>query len=279
MKILGAIMDKLELGIELYKNGLPLLRAAKEAGVGINRLNRTLKNHGLMRSNKVNSRKYSLNHSFFEQINNEETAYWLGFLYADGYITQSKYAKYVGLSLGYKDEPHLLKFQHAIQATYPIGHYETTSWGVKVQYSRLLLTSDKMFDDLTNKGAIERKSLVLSFPHNSIVPANLRHHFIRGYFDGDGSFSKSPTSIYAFRLCGTEQFLRTLSEYIGHSNVPLYKRHKNEKNTWHIDIGGRVQVKAIGDFMYKDSKVFLDRKYHRYQELVSHDQSPHDCQH
>jgi hypothetical protein len=30
--------------------------------------------------------KYKINEDFFQEIDTEEKAYWLGFLYADGYI-------------------------------------------------------------------------------------------------------------------------------------------------------------------------------------------------
>ena len=33
-------------------------------------------------------RKYNVNHDFFESINTEERAYWLGFISADGCISE-----------------------------------------------------------------------------------------------------------------------------------------------------------------------------------------------
>lgn len=47
------------------------------------------------------------------------------------------------------------------------------------------LTSDNMFVDLCKHGCVPNKSLILTFPRT--IPDNLIHHFIRGYFDGDGS--------------------------------------------------------------------------------------------
>ena len=44
----------------------------------------------------------------FETIDTEEKAYWLGFMYADGYIGASRYS--VGINLSLKDIDHLKKF-------------------------------------------------------------------------------------------------------------------------------------------------------------------------
>ena len=54
--------------------------------------------------------KYSYNTSIFKQIDTEEKAYWLGFLYADGYVSD----KGVELALKESDYNHLIKFDRFI---------------------------------------------------------------------------------------------------------------------------------------------------------------------
>ena len=56
------------------------------------------------RTLSVANRKYSVNHSYFKQIDDCEKAYWLGFLYADGFVTAGNY---VGLSLAVTDKKHV----------------------------------------------------------------------------------------------------------------------------------------------------------------------------
>jgi intein-encoded DNA endonuclease-like protein len=223
---------------------------------------------GLSRSNKTLARKYDVNHNYFNVIDEERKAYWLGFFYADGFVCRNKKQKNVGISLGAKDGEHLELLKSDIDATYKIHTYSSFSFGTKVVYNRLLMTSDKMYDDLINKGAVERKSLILKFPTKEIVPDDLINHFMRGYFDGDGSFSKSKSSIYQFKLCGTMEFLSSCFELLGFPKVKLYKRRKcSTRNNFQGDIGGRLQVKKIGDFLYRDSSICLDRKYQRYLQL------------
>lgn len=255
----------LNQAIEYYKSGLPLLKASTKAGVSYEYLRRKLKAAGLIRSNKINSRKYSVDDQYFQSINTERKAYWLGFIYADGYITKCRNQKLVGISLKSSDKLQLEALRNDLQATYPIKEYTTESFGVEVQYVRLLMTSEQMYDSLLKKGVLERKSLILQFPLD--LPCELVHHFIRGYFDGDGSFArrKENKDDYAFKVLGTQEFLQELSTKVGFPNRTLRKRWKHsDKNNWVLEIDGKRQVLTIGDYMYQGATMFMSRKYDRY---------------
>lgn len=246
-----------------------MLQVCVMTGISFSCLQRKLQSRGLSRSNKVNSRKYQVDHSYFNRIDSEDKAYWLGFLYADGYVSRSKHGqKCVGCSLGIKDKAHLGKLKDTLQATYPIKEYITESYGVPVTYCRLLITSEEMFDTLTKQGVLEKKSLILTFPTNSQVPEHLTNHFIRGYFDGDGSFSKSHDG-YCVKICGTKEFLEVLGEKIGFLGRRLSKRRKDKKNNYCLEIGGRHQVATIGNLMYKDAAVWMGRKRNRLSTKLS----------
>jgi len=264
------MVNNISEAAELYKTGMSIIKVSEITGISSSTLQRKFKILGITRSNKENSRKYHVNHNFFNKIDNETKAYWLGMIYADGHISKSKSGqKVVSLCCKESDSQHLKKYKIAIEATYSIKHYTAIVFDNKeVHYARLCVTSDKLFDDLFLKGAIENKSLVLKFPFKKIIPKKLVHHFIRGYFDGDGSFSKSHDG-YIIKILGTKEFLTELSNKIGFPNRKLSKRHKNKNNNWTLEIGGRKQVIKIGDFIYKNANVFLERKKSRYNHLVN----------
>jgi len=257
----------LEKSIDLYQTGLSTIKVREITGVGFCKLTTNLKKRGLTRSNKINSRRYDVDHNFFNKIDNEHKAYWLGFIYADGYVSKkTKTEKKLGISLSTKDINHLETFKKHINATYPINIYKSESFGeVEIEYCRLLMSSDQLFDDLVSKGVFEKKTLILKFPDKSIVPKKLQNHFVRGYFDGDGSFKKN-NNFYAFNLCGTKEFLLTCQEILG-KQTKLEKRHKDNKNNYSFSIGGRKQAKKAGDYLYKNATVYLERKYIRYKEM------------
>ena len=69
--------------------------------------------------------KYSYDSNFFEKIDSEAKAYWLGFLYADGYIHRNyKNGKIksmsLELSLKSEDRAHLENFLRDIRSNVPI---------------------------------------------------------------------------------------------------------------------------------------------------------------
>ena len=64
--------------------------------------------------------KFTVNHDSFNSIKTEEQAYWLGFMYADGYVSSG----YVGLSLAVRDSFHLEKFKSFLNSNHNINIYE-----------------------------------------------------------------------------------------------------------------------------------------------------------
>lgn len=216
------------------------------------------------RSNSANSRKYSCDHFFFNKIDTEEKAYWLGFIYADGYIT----GKSMGITLGEKDRDHLIKFSQSIKSTYPIHTYEYNGYTSTIG-CRVILRSDQIVEDLIRNGCYYNKSLILKWPTH--IPSNLINHFIRGYMDGDGSISICTTSsrpVFRLRFEGTREFLNSLMSFFS-IDLKLQKRNDDLKNSYTLDIGGNINVLSKLDIIYKNSSIFLERKHQRYKLLQS----------
>ena len=75
--------------------------------------------------------KLPINSNYFETIDTEHKAYWLGFIYADGYLSISGKTKRMGVSLCLKDKVHLQNFSKCIESNYPIHEYEVSN-GYKI---------------------------------------------------------------------------------------------------------------------------------------------------
>jgi hypothetical protein len=265
---MSSLPKNFESAITLYASGIPMKEVCRRMKVNYSTLQSHLQKRGLSRSNKQNSRKYEVNHNFFDVIDTEAKAYWLGFIYADGFITRSGNAKYLGISLATKDREHLEAFSKSIESTYPIKEYTgNTSYG-EVTYNRVLICSEKLFDSLVKQGSGQQKTLKLTFPSTDIVPEHLRHHFCRGYFDGDGSWAKSGDGWYSFKLCGTAEFLTGYCAAIGFPGRKMFQRHKNSKNNWYVSVGGKRQVGCISNLLYLDATVFLPRKFLRIRSSI-----------
>ena len=262
------MITPLEQAVHLYQEGKSAYEASRISGIGRHTIYRKLRSLGIVRSNKINSRKYQVNHHFFSSIDCESKAYWLGFIYADGFVSRTKHHQnIIGITLKDVDAIHLEKFKQDIDSTYPITRCSNKGWHNKIcECARITITSEQMFDDLVAKGVVPHKSLILTFPNTYIVPKHLQHHFIRGYFDGDGSFAKH-NKTFNYRACGTKEFLLELGQCIGHPNPYLYHRKRYYKNNYDLTVSGRKQVAAIGDYMYQDATIFLERKHIRYLRI------------
>lgn len=132
-------------------------------------------------------RIYKINDSFFDEIDCEEKAYILGFMYADGCneINPEKCKYSISMSQLHQDIDILEKINQAMNSNYPIQ--------IRLQKENrkqkcvLSISSKKLSNALCKLGCSKAKTFLIRFPkENQYFNENLMHHFIRGYFDGDG---------------------------------------------------------------------------------------------
>lgn len=196
-------------------------------------------------------------------------------MYADGYITQKRKHsnRKIGLSLNIKDMERLEAFKEDLEFTGPINTY-TIKQGYKIgsEYGRVLISSEKLAQDLIDKGCVELKTHKLTSPSDEIVPRELKYHFIRGYLDGDGSISvgKENAKDCNISFTGTEEFLNGLKKYLGKSQLRLDKRYKEKNdNIYSLNIGGTMQVIEYCYRFYAHSTTYMKRKYDNYRTIVN----------
>lgn len=251
-----------------FVNGMPMNEVLSTYNVcyasvynAINRFNIPYK--------KTAGRTIFFNDDFFHTIDTEEKAYWLGFIFADGAIikTSKDMSEYNRLSicLSVKDEKHLQKFAEAIEyPTEKIKHcLSDGNYGMH-ELCYLRCNSVKMVRDLQSHNCHPNKTYISSYPDD--IPPKLERHFIRGYFDGDGSISGSKAGLFEItsEIYALERMQNTLM-----TNCALRKtKIANRKNTGRLCYGGKLQLKRIFDFLYKDATVFLERKYTKFLSYV-----------
>lgn len=241
------------LTIKMYLKGHGGPTIAKYFGWPMDVVYRILEREGIEKRDFTHYRKYSMNQSFFEIIDTEEKAYWLGFLLADGCIKEDRQ---VLLRLGKKDKSHLEKFQKSIGSRYPYFYVDYNNT------AGVCIGSKKMCADLSKYGCVMNKTFLIYYPE---IPADLDRHFIRGYFDGDGSFSYNPKNKSSmFDICGKKDFLLDIQakmmDYVGLNKTKILKT----KSIHALRYGGRKQTLRILNWLYEDSTLYLDRKYQRY---------------
>lgn len=209
---------------------------------------------------------YEVNEFFFDSINNEQQAYWFGFIAADGSvsITSKKYS--VNIELKAQDKDHLIKFRSQIGSTHPLLTREQTVKGKQYKSVRISIGSQYLSNSLIALGVVPGRSNTFSYPD---ISSNLDRHFIRGYFDGDGSLSLNNRNGYInliFSITGNEPFLLSIQNILmAQCNLSKTKLATHNKSAVKsLVYGGNIQVPRIMDFIFQDAAVYLERKWHRY---------------
>ena len=211
-------------------------------------------------------RKYPIQEDFFDKIDTQEKAYILGLLYADGWNQTER--NVIGIGLKESDKEILDKITSLIQPTKPLGYYKKNKLKRGFENSqneyRLVIANKHISQRLVELGCGKAKTHNLTFPTEEQVPSCLIRHFVRGYFDGDGSVSGDKQK--QFNLVGTINFLLPLQQILmselGFSKTKLDQRHKERDNEIRsLRYCGINQCITFRDWLYKDATIYLERKY------------------
>jgi len=210
--------------------------------------------------NEIRYTKHNYINRFANGIIDDETAYWFGFLCADGSV--SKYS--VSISLASYDFKHLIKIPLFFEDLQYYLYMRNRSNSRSIVYT-------------VNSREIANNLVKLGIPYNknkndidlSFVSDNLFRHFVRGYFDGDGS-----VSVYNYkglRICvgfrGQYQVLdriqRHLNENIELSNVKIAK----DGNSHNLCFRSRQNVFDLLYYLYDKTELFLERKRLKFERF------------
>ncbi len=246
--------------VDAYCAGERGERLAARFGVCRATICRHLRLHGIDPSVDCH-RPYVCDDSFFDRIDTELKAYWLGFIAADGYVREENQS--LVLALAAKDASHLTEFASAIQANHPIRQYMSSVLpsGKSFPLSRIRVCSPQMVRALVSYGVVQRKSKILPW---ITLQADMQHHFVRGYFDGDGSTGVTGASgDLVLSFIGSEAFLTGCEDFLVRTAsvrpVCWYRRVKDVPVSM-MRWTGRRNVRRIADVLYADATIWLPRK-------------------
>lgn len=193
-----------------------------------------------------------VNNNYFS-TQNEQMAYWLGFLAADGNV--SSRGNRIQCQLSFKDKEHLEKIHREIGGCevyeYFSGEYKSCGW---------YCYSAKIKKDLAEYGIIPQKTGTLSIPLK--LEKQYWRDFIRGYFDGDGSVYKDGNGFRISITSANKEILEDINSFFEENSIKpstLYKDHSN------VCIRFRSQaVIDIYNLLYYPDCLCLNRKKEKY---------------
>lgn len=270
---MGTILGiKTEEFIKLYESGMSAAEIADIYNCQVGSITTRLKKAGIPYKTDWSKRRrkarshYPNNHQFnelyFDNIDTEDKAYFLGWMFSDGSVTRT----YVYLKI---TDPNILDdFNRCLEGDFKITTVappeEHPTW--KHTY-KLQIYSTYFSSSLQKLGCVPNKARVIRFPN---IPKSLYKHFIRGFFDGDGCLILNYTighCVVDF-ACASYNFLLDLQSIIlsqvGITSAVIKKEKKYD--VWHLRYCGK-KILTLLDWLYDDAHFYLKRKHYKYQLL------------
>ena len=223
--------------------------------------------------NKAKLNNPQMKEHFFQEIDCEENAYFLGLLISDGNVFKDNTGRQssISITLSLEDKYILEKFKNILQANTSI----TSDNRGCCQFA---IRSNIMAKDLEKYGVVPRKSYNTYLPK---VSKNYMEHLIRGIFDGDGSIlaKQSPKKdnhnrfLHSVSFCGTHQLMTDISDYIyknfNLNQKPIVYDYKDRQLS-ELKIQNKNDIYLFGSYIYRNTNIFLDRKYKIFLDFKKH---------
>ena len=222
----------------LRETGTPI-RSRKEQNI-ITNMNRTMK----------------VNEDYFDLLN-AENVYYLGFLAADGCVHPNRNEIKIGLSS--IDEDWMITFKQDLGIERDIKKYLTTKGFEVVE---ICFSSAKIKEALAKYDIVPNKT----FKEISIknIPDNLKIHYIRGFFDGDGSFSwnKNTRQGMVKIVSHKENILKEIQSIMGGT---IY--HFKDRNLYSLEYSTLPSIDFLNKIYQNDSRCLVRKKLKYYEFL------------
>lgn len=205
----------------------------------------------------------NIDHNYFEIIDSDKKAYFLGLLMSDGYIETQTYNKAFGIALQLEDKYIIEELILELKSQNKLNEYKNS-----IKFSA---RSGKIYEDLVKWNFCESKSNSdYNFPN---IPVEYQSAFIRGYFDGDGCITIKSTgySVTSF-CCNSKIFLDDLRTILEENNIECrpVQCQNGKSRTSPIFILYISKSKAQNDFanyIYNNAEIYLKRKFEKFEKI------------
>lgn len=260
---------------ELYKGDVSGTEIAKQFSTTPTAVYAALERLGIDRRPSYNGFLGDCNHDFFNIIDTEPKAYFLGAMSGDGCVSE---ANEIIFSLKHTDIALVEAFRSALEIGNPVRTAETekTFRGYRFRYTqaRVSVNSCMLAEALAKFGVIPKKTgrtRPAMIPGE--VPAELESHYWRGWVDTDGWVGPKPprsTSTDGKRrqfkvgLTGDLPVVEAFRDYCMR-HTPTRAGIRSNHGIWSFSVTDSYAMQ-VASLLYVGAKVYLDRKYQAYIE-------------
>lgn len=205
---------------------------------------------------------------YFETIDTEYKAYFLGYLITDGCVHEPIDGRQSSISLSIKSEDDyiLYKLKEEIKLN-------TDVVKDKRGCSTIAMRSDKIASDLKKFGIVPNKTELTFFP--ILDKKDLMPHLIRGMIDGDGcvrsTVNKHNKHVHVIDICGTPEVVKGMIDFIyDELNINSSKIYHYTETFCQSKWQNINSFFTLGDYIYKNSHIHLERKRNAFIDFLNH---------
>ena len=216
------------------------------------------------------------NHNYFNKIDTEQKAYFLGLMQSDGWIfKKNDNSRQIGLCL---EEDYIIEyFKKELETENKIVERKKGD-NHKILY-QLLVDSAFLYKDLWNFGVGDK----FNEQYMPILREDLYNHYIRGLFDGDGTVCPhEETKNIHIGLLGGYRTMSQISFYLAYKLGVFQTQPAVCNNRCFDDINKKLyslrfadnnEVKIIYDFLYKNATIYIKRKKEVFERWFENGQN------
>ncbi|MBO7518451.1 MAG: hypothetical protein J6T31_05010 [Methanobrevibacter sp.] len=242
---------------------------------------------------KANYRRaYSVDDDYFENIDSQKKAYWLGWILTDGYVKTSVNSKRnglvsvnnIGLHLQKTDLSVLEDFNKDLNSTFPISsRAERTVKTTIANKEKIIntkesctldISSAKMIQDLAKYGIHQNKTYDVVFPE--ALDSKYYPGFIAGVISGDGcvniKLNHGKTYILRCMIAGTfdliDNIKNILVKEIGVNPDKKITKNKGSKCLYTLELN-QTETIALYYWLQKNEISLMERKNKLIEEFLN----------
>jgi len=205
---------------------------------------------------KTNKPTLEVNECYFRKWS-PKMAYILGFIFADGNITEithNGYSDKLGFGLNRRDIDILQKIKRELSAEHTLS--------ISGNYVHFSIFSQVIVDDLKKLGITYRKSSQKNLCRLPDIPQKYIRDFIRGIVDGDGSIHFDKRKYPTLSVCGRKEVMTFIRNHFL-SKFNIYSKISKSKEKYNLFyIAYRCNsAKTLINYLYKNANLYLERKF------------------
>ena len=248
--------------ISLYEQGLTAYKIEKifnthDMNVGV-----ILRENNIQLRDKRDNRRYKFDEYYMDTIDTPEKAYILGLFYADG-CNDKKYNR-ITITLQLEDTYLLEEIRKLFKSNKRLYFNDNSKKENAKDSKTLILVSEHLCQVLDSYGMVPEKSLILEWPN--WLRKDLYSHFIRGYFDGDGTitfFDKRED--VGIGITSSFKFCEGYCNFLNNIGIKSHLYPEENPLTGSVFVYDYSHGNAMRflEYIYKDASIFMCRKFER----------------